>query len=86
MHISGENFQQLADVYLGLEVDFAFNSVIMKQHEKHMVLTNISSAYNNPPIVFVYSHRIHLLCEKLQYFCNPFTLISHKGRMVSPNE
>jgi len=81
MHISGENFQQLADVYLGLEVDFAFNPVIMKQPEKHIVLTNILSAYNNPPLIFVYSHRINLLCEKLKYFCNPFTLISHNSDM-----
>ena len=81
MHISGENFQQLADVYLGLEVDFAFNPVIMKQSDKHLVLTNISSAYNNPPLIFVYSHRINLLCEKLKYFCNPFTLITHNSDM-----
>lgn len=77
--LSGENFQQLADVYLGYAEDFTFNPVIAKQVEKQIVLTNINGAFNNPPILFLYPHRLAEFVEKLKYFCNPFTLITHNS-------
>ncbi len=77
--ISGENFQQLADVYLGLAEDFMFNPVIAKQVEKQMDLCNINSAFNNSPILFLYPHRLAEFVEKLKYVCNPFTLITHNS-------
>lgn len=77
--ISGENFQQLADVYLGITEDFMFNPVIAKQIEKHMDLSTICSTYQNPSVVFLYPHRLALFVEKLKYFCNPFTLITHNS-------
>lgn len=79
MHISGENFQQLADIYLGTPEDFMFNPVIMEQIEKHQILENICTMYDNPPILFLYSHHLRLFAEKLKYLCNPFTLITHNS-------
>jgi hypothetical protein len=79
MLISGENFQQLADVYLGTYEDFAFNLLIMEQIEKHQLLADICTMYDNPPIVFLYPHHLNMFSEKLKYFCNPFTLITHNS-------
>jgi hypothetical protein len=77
--ISGENFQQLADIYLGARDDFLFNPVIMEQIEKHQVLEDICTLFDNPPIIFLYPHHLRVFTEKLKYFCNPFTLITHNS-------
>ncbi len=77
--ISGEKFQQLADIYLGAREDFLFNPVIMEQIEKHQLLEDICTMYDNPPIMFLYPHHLRIFTEKLKYFCNPFTLITHNS-------
>lgn len=77
--ISGERFQSIADVYLGLNEDFAFNPKIAHQTSKLCDITTINSTFNNPRVVFCYSHRLDLLIDKIGYFANPFVLISHNS-------
>lgn len=79
MIITGEYIQQKADVYLGYDDDFTFNPVIRHQQHKHMNFTTIPSNYNNPSIIFCYSHRIYDLYDRLHFFSNPFTLITHNS-------
>ncbi len=79
MHISGENFQQLADIYLGTPEDFMYNPVINKQSDKHLNIYDVCTLYHNPPILFLYPHHLRIFANKLQYFCNPFTLITHNS-------
>ena len=50
--INGERFQQLADMYLGTADDFLYNPRIFEQMEKHQILEDIDSKFNNPPILF----------------------------------
>ena len=50
--ISGERFQQIADMYLGNPGDFLYNPVIFEQIEKHQILDDIDAPFDNPPILF----------------------------------
>jgi len=77
--ISGEKIQQLADVYLGLDEDFTFNPVIREQQFKAMKFDVIINNFDNPPIVFCYTHRIDLLAAKIDLFLNSFILITHNS-------
>ena len=77
--ISGENIQNIADIYLGLPEDFAFNPFIHRQSHKHKNILEINNFYNNPKIIFCYSHRIHILSDKIKYFVNNFILITHNS-------
>ena len=75
--IKGERFQQLADIYLGYDYDFQYNPLIWAQSEKHVHLDSITSEYNNPPVLFCYAYRLGIFVQKIQYFTNPFILITH---------
>jgi len=77
--ISGEKLQELAYVYFGYGFDFQFNPRISTQIEKHLDLYNISSSYNNPKILFCYSHRLSHFSDILHFLTNPFILISHNS-------
>ena len=77
--ISGELFQNIADIYLGLPEDFEYNSFIRAQYSKLLDISTINNSYNNPYIIFCYSHRIHILQSVIQYFMNPFVLITHNS-------
>jgi hypothetical protein len=79
MIITGENIQQIADIYLGYHEDFTFNPIIRTQTHKHINFNTIPSNYNNPSIIFCYSHRINELSNKIHLFSNPFTLITHNS-------
>jgi hypothetical protein len=78
-YITGEQFQEIADVYLGFSEDFNFNPRINNQRNKHVIITSITSAYNNPRIIFCYSHRLNILKTVIHYFINPFILITHNS-------
>lgn len=78
-YISGERFQSIADIYLGLNEDFAFNPNIARQTSKLCDIASINGTLNNPRVVFCYGHRLNLLMEKIGYFANPFVLISHNS-------
>lgn len=76
---SGEQFQELCAIYIGAPEDFAFNPKIATQKDKHLPLSDIPSAYSNPPLVFCYTHQIRDLASKLNNFRHPFILISHNS-------
>jgi hypothetical protein len=78
-YITGERLQAIADIYLGTVDDFMYNPVIMEQPDKHVILDEIDSPFENPAILFLYPHRLGLFVEKLAWFCNPFTLITHNS-------
>ena len=77
--INGERFQQLADMYLGTADDFLYNPRIFEQMEKHQILEDIDSKFNNPPILFLYAHLLKSFEQKVKFFANPFTLITHNS-------
>jgi hypothetical protein len=77
--ISGEQLQQLADIYIGYSEDFDYNPIIRSQSNKFVFLHELNRDYNNPMIVFCYGHRIHELSTKIHLFQNDFILITHNS-------
>ena len=77
--ITGEKLQQLTNVYIGTSDDFNYNPLIASCPNKHKNIHEITGEYHNPSIIFCYGHRIQLFAEKLQYFKNPFTLLTHNS-------
>jgi hypothetical protein len=77
--INGERIQQIADMYLGTANDFMYNPVIFEQIEKHQILDDIDSKFDNPPTLFLYAHLLKPFAEKIYFFMNPFTLITHNS-------
>lgn len=75
--ITGEQLQELADVYIGLESDFNWNPRISRQVSKQMI--NIPDNYDNPRIIFCYGHRLRYLLNRLSKFNNRFFLIVHNS-------
>jgi hypothetical protein len=79
---SGEKFQELCDVYIGEQSDFEYNPKILAQKDKQLYIHNIPDNYNNPKLVFCYTHLIEKLYEQLAKFKNPFVLISHNSDYI----
>ena len=77
--ISGEKIQKLADIFCGVKSDFEYNSLIKNEFDKCIDLEDLYDYYNNPYIVFCYSHSINILASKLYLFKNPFILITHNS-------
>jgi hypothetical protein len=77
--ITGEKIQELADVYLGFSKDFDYNPRIKNQKNKHLEFDNIPEVYDNPLIIFCYTHNINILANKLNNLKNKFILISHNS-------
>jgi hypothetical protein len=77
--ITGEKIQQLCDLYLGFDEDFNYNPIIKNQFYKHKNLHSINYEFDNPKIIFCYSHRINYFSKKIDFFINPFILISHNS-------
>ena len=73
--VSGEKFQNLADMYLGFEEDFKYNPKIWEQKEKHCPFDKIPRLFDNPKIIFCYSHRLQNLIDKIGNFNNKFVYI-----------
>jgi len=84
--ISGEKIQDLTDIYLGVPDDFKYNPYINRQNNKQKNILEINSNYNNPKIIFCYSHRIDVLSKKINYFLNNFILITHNSDKNIINE
>ena len=55
---SGEKFQELCDVYIGEQSDFKYNPKILTQKDKQLHIYNIPDNYNNPSLVFCYTHLV----------------------------
>jgi hypothetical protein len=81
-YISGEKIQQLCDVYIGESYDFIYNPKIKVQTSKHKDIQTIKSEYNNPKLVFCYTHRIPQLFDKIHLFKNKFVLVSHNSDYI----
>jgi hypothetical protein len=80
--ITGEKVQQYANVYLGDKDDLYWNPVIGAQKDKHVYIDRmilLNQEYNNPRIIFCYSHKIEKLASILHLFLNPFILITHNS-------
>jgi hypothetical protein len=77
--ITGEKLQNIASIFLGLDEDFNWNPYIKNMNYKHLNINNISETYDNPKIIFCYSHRISILSEKIDFFKNNFILITHNS-------
>lgn len=77
--ITGERIQQTAGIYLGENEDFHFNPLIAQETHKHMPISDISSSYDNPRVVFFYTHRLKQVAAIIHYFKNPFILLSHNS-------
>lgn len=84
--MSGERFQEIADVYLGYREDFEFNPRIFRQKEKHVDLSELNNkeTFHNPPVIFCYSHRVEDLYAKLDCFQNKFVLMTHNSDENQP--
>jgi len=83
--IKGERLQQLANVYIGYAEDFHFNPLIEKEHDKHCNLNNIITEYDNPKVVFCYTHRLYDFAKIIKHFKNPFILITHNSDCIVSN-
>jgi hypothetical protein len=77
--ITGEKIQELCEAYCGLEGDFKWNPRISTQTTKHIYLDKLNESWNNPKLLFCYSHCIDLFVSKLPYIQNRFILVSHNS-------
>jgi len=77
--VSGERLQELCDIYYGLEDDFRYNPRIFSQTSKHFNLDFLTTPWNNPSIIFCYSHRLPILMEKRHLLTNSFKLVAHNS-------
>ena len=77
--ITGEKIQQLCDIYLGTPNDFIFNPIISKQINKQLNINSIIREFNNPTLIFCYTHRINELSNIIHLFKNPFILLTHNS-------
>ena len=77
--ITGERIQQIASIYLGKSKDFNYNPLISQETNKHVFISDISSEYDNPYIIFFYTHRIKEIASIIHFFKNQFILLSHNS-------
>ena len=77
--ITGEKIQEIADIYLGDESKFQSNPRIRPQQSKHIKISDIHSQYDNPKIIYFYTDQIIEISKIIDYFKNPFILISHNS-------
>jgi hypothetical protein len=78
--ITGEKLQQVADLYLGFEEDFNYNPVIRNQPEKWFRIDFIKEeSFDNPRILFCYTHRLSDFVRLLPFLKNRFVLITHNS-------
>jgi hypothetical protein len=93
-YITGERLQMLCDVYLGTDSDFNYNPRISIEKHKHLNInsiesnTNNSYSYDNPRLIFCYSHCIDILNKLsiISKFANPFVLITHNSDYAITSE
>ena len=76
--ITGEKIQELCDLYFGEQEDFDWNPHITLQKDKHRRISEIIS-FDNPRLIFCYPTRLNQLFEKIEFFNNPFILVSHNS-------
>lgn len=77
--ITGEQIQEKCDIYLGYEEDFKFNPHINKQKGKCLEIQKIPVEWNNPYIIFIYTHRLSSFIRIMNKIKNNFILVSHNS-------
>jgi hypothetical protein len=78
--ITGEKLQQLADIYFAnSQTDFEYNPLIRTQTNKHKLIVELTTPYDNPRICFCYSHCLKEFSQKVNLFTNDFILITHNS-------
>ena len=73
--ISGEKVQNLCDIYVGFDEDFNYNPEIAKQKEKCLSIHSIPENWNNPALIFCYSHKISDFAKKVHLIQNPCVIV-----------
>jgi len=76
--ITGEKIQEICDLYFGEQDNFDWNPRISCQEYKQRKISDIIS-FDNPKLIFCYTHLISQLFEKIEFFNNPFILVSHNS-------
>lgn len=76
---SGEQFQNICNVYISSYEALQYNPNILMQKEKHLLFTDIPEKYNNPKYVFTYTHTLDELIRHLYKFQNAFVLLTHNS-------
>jgi len=79
MIISGERIQELCDIYCGMSEDFSYNPLIRPQVSKQLSLNLIQENWNNPRIIFCYTHRLTEFINILSFLENDFILVTHNS-------
>ena len=74
---TGENFQQLCDVYCGSNFNLNRNPKIRIEIQKHCDLNKLEECWYNPALIFCYSSDLTLFINKIHLFLNEFVLVSH---------
>ena len=77
--MTGEKYQETADIYLGTYDEFQFNPYIKNQSHKHKDIFQINEEFDNPPKIFCYPNRLDALSDRLCFFKNKFILITHNS-------
>lgn len=77
--ISGEQIQELCDVYLGHPEDFRFNPRISRQSSRCLEIRSIVKKWTNPGFIFVYAHRLSEFSGIIDRLENKFILVTHNS-------
>jgi hypothetical protein len=77
--ITGERIQELCDVYCGMPDDFNYNPRISTQSNKLININSITTTWDNPRIIFCYSHRLPEFRMILKHLQNKVILVSHNS-------
>lgn len=81
--VTGERLQNLADIYIGNDYYFQYNPNIAIQKYKQKNISTITNLqkYDNPKKIFCYTDLIEELSTVIDFFMNPFILITHNSDM-----
>jgi len=76
---SGEKIQSICDIYISNSYDLEYNPYINNQKNKHLLFENIKDNYENPKLIFTYTHTLDELIKHINKFNNKFILITHNS-------
>jgi hypothetical protein len=77
--IQGELIQDICQKYLGFQEDFDYNPFIKIQSQKFLYFSDLQQEYDNPTIIFCYTHRLINLMNCIHNFKNKFVLVLHNS-------
>jgi hypothetical protein len=77
--ITGEQIEELCDVYCGIDEDFRYNPRISTQIAKHKNIQHTPHMWDNPIHIFCYGHRVVDFIKWLPFIQNMFVLVTHNS-------